>query len=95
MNSLKTYVNFQKTHACYYSQLGMVQIFTLLLEFITVVQHRLALRAASRGMYQLVKPKNRDHVPCLMDSHFAYRGRTRNFSKSQSLYKGEELGSIA
>ena len=42
-----------------------------------------------REMYLLAKPKNEHHISCLLDSHLPQRGSARNFSKSQSLYRGE------
>ena len=34
----------------------------------------------------MAKPKNEDHVSCLADSHLAWRGKARNFSKAQRHY---------
>ena len=42
-------------------------------------------------MYLLAKPKNIDHVPCLLDSFLAQRERARKFSKSKSLYRAGKL----
>ena len=38
----------------------------------------------------MAKPKDEVHVSCLADSHLAWRGRARNFSKSRGPLYGEK-----